>query len=76
MVGCEGSACSVFGLIRKEMAVTETTDTSNDKMTDPVTGEIIDQRELAERSLQHAKEQGGGGTTDVDAANRRSFTPR
>ena len=46
------------GLIRKEMAVADTTEMFNDAMIDPVTGEIIDQKELAERLLAQAKEQG------------------
>lgn len=39
------------------MAVTDTTAMMNE-MIDPVTGEIIDQRELAQRLLAQAKEQG------------------
>lgn len=40
------------------MAVADTTEMFNDAMIDPVTGEIIDQKELAERLLAQAKEQG------------------
>lgn len=40
------------------MAVTDTTELLDDGMIDPVTGEIIDQKELAERLLAQAKEQG------------------
>lgn len=47
-----------FGLIRKEMAVTDTTELLNDQMIDLVMGEIIDQKALAERLLVQAKEQG------------------
>lgn len=47
-----------FGLIRKEMAVADTTERLDDAMIDPVTGEIIDQKDLAERLLAQAKEQG------------------
>lgn len=36
----------------------DTTEMSEDAMIDPVTGEIIDQKELAERLLAQAKEQG------------------
>jgi hypothetical protein len=39
------------------MAVSDTTETM-DEMIDPVTGEIIDQKDLAERLLAQAKEQG------------------
>lgn len=46
------------GLIRKETAVTDTIEMLDDAMIDPVTGEIIDQKELAERLLAQAKEQG------------------
>ena len=46
------------GLIREETAVTDTTEVLDDAMIDPVTGEIIDQKELAERLLAQAKEQG------------------
>ena len=46
------------GLIRKEMAVADTTELLDDAMIDPVTGEIIDQKDLAERLLAQAKEQG------------------
>jgi len=38
------------------MAVTDTTEMG--EMIDPVTGEIIDQKELAERLLAQAREQG------------------
>src|SRR6218665_1757378 len=41
-----------------EMAVTDTTGLLDDVMIDPVTGEIIDQKDLAERLLAQAKEQG------------------
>jgi transposase-like protein len=45
------------------MAVTDTTDVVvDDEMIDPVTGEIIDQKELADRLLAQAKEQGVGLT--------------
>lgn len=47
-----------FGLIRKEMAVADTTERLDDEMIDPVSGEIIDQKDLAERLLAQAKEQG------------------
>jgi putative transposase len=40
------------------MAVANTTEISNDEKIDPVTGEIIDQKDLAERLLAQAKEQG------------------
>ncbi|OKL54778.1 transposase, partial [Bowdeniella nasicola] len=41
------------------MAVADTTTVVvDDEMIDPVTGEIIDQKELAERLLAQAKEQG------------------
>ncbi|ADX74852.1 transposase [Pseudarthrobacter phenanthrenivorans Sphe3] len=46
------------GLIRKETAVSESTSEMAGVMIDPVTGEIIDQKELAERLLAQAKEQG------------------
>lgn len=36
----------------------DTTDMLEDEIIDPVTGEIIDQKELAERLLAQAKEQG------------------
>lgn len=36
------------GLIREEMAVADMTDMMEDEMIDPVTGEIIDQKDLAE----------------------------
>ena len=39
------------------MGVTDTTELLNDAMIDPVTGEIIDQKDLAERLLAQAKEQ-------------------
>jgi hypothetical protein len=45
------------GPIWKETAVADTTDVV-DEIIDPVTGEIIDQKELAERLLAQAKEQG------------------
>lgn len=45
------------GLIRKETAVTDTTK-ATEAMIDPVTGEIIDQKQLAEQLLAQAKEQG------------------
>lgn len=48
------------GLIREEMAVADTTEILDDAMMDPVTGEIIDQKELAERLLAQAKEHGVG----------------
>lgn len=47
-----------FGLIRKEMAVADTTELLDYAMIDPVSGEIIDQKDLAERLLAQAKEQG------------------
>jgi hypothetical protein len=40
------------------MAVADTTEMLDDEIIDPVTGEIIDQKELAERLLAQAKEQG------------------
>jgi hypothetical protein len=45
------------GLIREETAGADTTEMTADKMIAPVTGEIIDQKSLAERLLTHAKEQ-------------------
>lgn len=36
----------------------DTTDMMEDEMIDPVTGEIIDQKDLAERLLAQAREQG------------------
>lgn len=38
--------------------MTEATGLLDDEMIDPVTGEIIDQKELAERLLAQAREQG------------------
>ena len=38
--------------------MSDTTETTDDVVIDPVTGEIIDQRELAERLLAQAGEQG------------------
>ena len=38
--------------------MSDTTDMMENEIIDPVTGEIIDQKELAERLLQQAKEQG------------------
>lgn len=38
--------------------MTDTTEMVDKAMIDPVTGEIIDQKELAERLLAQAKEQG------------------
>jgi hypothetical protein len=46
------------GLIREETAVSESTTEAAEAMIDPVTGVIIDQKELAERLLAQAKEQG------------------
>lgn len=40
------------------MAVADTTVLLNDEMIDPVTGEIVDQKELAVRVLTQAREQG------------------
>ncbi|RGE20999.1 IS256 family transposase, partial [Leucobacter sp. wl10] len=40
------------------MAVADTTELLDNEMIDPVTGEIIDQKDLAERLLAQAKEQG------------------
>jgi transposase-like protein len=40
------------------MAVADTTGMLDDEMIDPVTGEIIDQKGLAEQLLAQAKEQG------------------
>jgi transposase-like protein len=40
------------------MVVADATETTDDVMIDPVTGEIIDQKELAERLLAQAREQG------------------
>ena len=45
------------GCIRKETAVSEPTTEMTGVMIDPVTGEIIDQKELAERLLAQAKER-------------------
>jgi len=39
--------------------VADMTDMLEDEMIDPVTGEIIDQKDLAERLLAQAREQGG-----------------
>lgn len=47
-------------MIRKETAVADTTELLDDEMIDPVMGEIIDQKDLAERLLAQAKEQGVG----------------
>lgn len=47
-----------FGLIREEMAVAGMIDMMEDEMIDPVTGEIIDQKDLAECLLALAREQG------------------
>src|SRR5690606_13048130 len=56
---CLSNGVCGSGLIRKEMAVADTTTVVvDDEMIDPVTGEIIDQKELAERLLAQAKEQG------------------
>lgn len=38
----------------------DTTELLDDEMIDPVMGEIIDQKDLAERLLAQAKEQGVG----------------
>ncbi|MFV0405824.1 MAG: hypothetical protein ACK5LN_03210, partial [Propioniciclava sp.] len=38
--------------------MTDTTEVLDNGMIDPVTGEIIDQKDLAERLLAQAKEQG------------------
>ena len=46
------------GLIREEMAVADMTDMMEDEMIDSVTGEIIDQKDLAGRLLAQAREQG------------------
>lgn len=43
---------------RRGMAVSDTTELLKDSMIDPVTGEIIDQKDLTERLLTQAKEQG------------------
>lgn len=40
------------------MAVSDATETVEEAMIDPVRGEIIDQKDLAERLLARAKEQG------------------
>ena len=40
------------------MTVTDTTEVLGEAIIDPVTGEIIDQKELAERLLAQAEEQG------------------
>lgn len=50
---CEDPACS-----EKEVGVADATELLGDEMIDPVTGEIIDQKDLAERLLAQAKEQG------------------
>lgn len=47
-----------FSLIRDEMAVADRTDLLNEEMIDPVAGEILDQKKLAERLLAQVKEQG------------------
>lgn len=52
------TVCEGFGLIRKEMAVSDTTGLLEEEMIDPMTGEIINQKELAEQLLAQAKEQG------------------
>lgn len=54
---CKKIGVCVSGLIRKETAVTDTTK-ATEAMIDPVTGEIIDQKQLAEQLLAQAKEQG------------------
>lgn len=46
------------GLIREETAVSDTTEATPEVMIDPVTGEIIDQKDVAERLLAQAREQG------------------
>ncbi|VXC14775.1 hypothetical protein ARTHRO9AX_220086 [Arthrobacter sp. 9AX] len=45
------------GLMREETAVSKPTTEMAGVMIDPVTGEIIDSKELAERLLAQAKEQ-------------------
>ena len=57
------------------MAVADTTDVVfNDEMIDPVTGEIIDQKEIAQRLLAQAKEQGVSltGPGACSASSRRT----
>lgn len=44
------------------MAATDTTDTKIDEMIDPVTGKIVDQKELAQRLLAQARKQGASLT--------------
>ena len=46
-------------MIREEMAVVDMTELLGDGRIDPVTGEIIDQKDLAERLLVQARGQGG-----------------
>jgi putative transposase len=45
----------VPGLIREEIAVNGFTTEATEAMIDPVTGEIIDQKDLAERLLAQPK---------------------
>jgi transposase-like protein len=45
-------------VIRKETAVNDFTTKATEAMIDPVPGEIIDQKEIADRLLAQAKEQG------------------
>jgi len=42
------------------MAVADTTGLLGDEIIDPVSGQIVDQKELAQRLLAQAKEQGVG----------------
>lgn len=55
---CLNSGVWGSGLIRKEVAVADTTVVVDDVMIDSVTGEIIVQKEFAERLFAEAKEQG------------------
>jgi putative transposase len=42
------------------MAVADTTGLLEDEIIDPVSGQIVDQKELAQRLLAQAREQGAG----------------
>jgi len=59
--------------------VSDTTDMMENEMIDPVTGEIIDQKDLAERLLSQAKEQGVSlvGPVEIEVPRDRdgSFDP-
>ena len=56
------------------MAVADTTKMLDETMIDPVTGEIIDQKEIAQRLLAQAKEQGVSltGPGACSASSRRT----